>query len=102
MTGDEGVDENCFCDSVVDWRWKLREADGVVDEGEEAAAAATCTVPPDDRITREFRRPRAVAKFRFLNASETWRPLSAAESPRLTVLLLYHVYDSLEGLSSNI
>ena len=65
--GDVDFDDEDLGDVVVDWRRKLLELDGVVDESDETPTTAHAILP-DDCIAGEGRKTRVCPQFRFLDA----------------------------------
>ena len=70
MTGDGDFDDDGFRYGVVDRRRDLREAEGVVNECEEAPTTATRTILPKNCVARELWQARVISKFCLLDASD--------------------------------
>ena len=67
--GDVDLDDENLRDVVVDWRRKLQELDGVVDESDETTTTPRAILP-DNRIAGERRKARVNSQFRFLDARD--------------------------------
>ena len=67
---DVGCDDDGLGDAVVDRRWLLRVAEGVMDEGEKAPATAARAIKPNGGVTRKLWQARISSKFSLLNASD--------------------------------